>query len=283
MNNKKVYRAKKMIPQKKDLIETARQIRSQLVLMSHHSKASHLGSALSCVDILVALYWSVLNLDKNNVADPKRDRFILSKGHGIAALYATLAFRGILKKKELASFCQQGSVLEEHPGPEGVPGVEVATGSLGHGLSLGAGMALADKIKKRSSHVYVLLSDGECNEGTVWEAAMSAAGNELTRLCVIVDYNKWQATGRSNEVTALEPLKEKWQAFGWDTHVIDGHDMDTLLNALSLSKKNPVKPMAIIAHTIKGKGVSFMEDDNNWHYRIPDKNEMSAALEELKN
>ena len=265
-----------------DMEKIAREIRKTIVRMSHDSGASHLGSALSCVDILVALYWGSANIDKNNTDLPSRDRIILSKGHAIAALYAVLALKGIIDKTLLKTFCEPGSILEEHPGPESPAGVEAATGSLGHGLSLGAGMALAGKIKAQDYNVYVLGSDGECNEGSVWEAAMMAAGRNLGRLCVIIDYNKWQATGRSREITALEPFADKWKAFGWDSPEVDGHDIEALTKALSMTKKRRKKPFALIAHTIKGRGVSFMEDDNNWHYRIPNAAELEQALKELE-
>ncbi|SDT85617.1 transketolase [Desulfobacula phenolica] len=263
------------------LEQTARQIRAKLVEMSHYGKASHLGSALSSVDILVSLYWKKLGLDQNTIKASDRNRFILSKGHAASALYAALAFKNIIPKDLLETYCQQGSKLEEHPGPGNLPGVEAATGSLGHGLSIGLGMSLAGKIKKQAYHVFVLLSDGECNEGSVWEAAMFAPAKGLNRVCVIIDFNKWQATDRSCEVMALQPLKEKWRAFGWNAMEIDGHDMDELSRALSSIPDNPEKPTAIIANTIKGKGISFMEDDNNWHYRIPNEQEMFRAKEEL--
>ena len=262
--------------------ETAKKMRRTIIQMSHDSRASHLGSALSCVDILVALYWGVANIDKTNVTLPSRDRIILSKGHAVAALYAALAFRGIIDNSLLNTFCRPGSILEEHPGPESPKGVEAATGSLGHGLSLGAGMALAGKIQGHNYNVYVLGSDGECNEGSVWEAAMMSAGQNLGRLCVIIDYNRWQATGRSREITAIEPFVAKWKSFGWNCTEVDGHDIEALTAALSHTKKPEGKPVALIAHTVKGKGVSFMEDDNNWHYRIPDASELEQALKELE-
>jgi transketolase len=266
------------IPQ---LEQKARQIRAKLVEMSHYGNASHLGSALSCVDILVSLYWTKLKLDQNTIKDSDRDRVILSKGHAASALYASLAFKNIIPVKLLETYCQTGSKLEEHPGPGNLPGVEAATGSLGHGLSIGLGMALAGKIKKQMYHVYILLSDGECNEGSVWEAAMFAPAKGLNRVCVMIDFNKWQATDRSCEVMALQSLKEKWQAFGWNAVEIDGHDMDELSQTLSSIPVSPEMPTAIIANTVKGKGISFMEDDNNWHYRIPDEKEVSQAKEEL--
>ena len=259
----------------------ARKLRFKLVQMSHKAGTPHLGSALSCVDILVAAYWTTLKVDPKKADDPSRERFILSKGHAATALYATLAERGFFSRDLLENFAQHGAPLAEQPAPNCAPGVELATGSLGHGLPVGVGMALAGRIQKRDYRVFVCMSDGECNEGTVWEAAMFAPGQKLENVCVIVDYNKWQATGRSNEVMALDSLAEKWKAFGWNTTEVDGHDISALSRLLRNVPDNSGKPVAIIAHTVKGKGVSFMEDDNNWHYRIPTAQEVDAAKEEL--
>lgn len=259
----------------------SRRIRYQLVRMSHASGAPHLGSALSCVDILVAAYWGCLNVDPARPDDPNRDRFILSKGHAGAALYAVLAEKGFFPKTWLDDYAKTDAVLTEHPHPHGIPGVEWATGSLGHGLSAGLGMALAARIQSRDYKVVVCLSDGECNEGSVWEAALLAPVQKLSNVIVLVDYNKWQATGRSEEVMALAPLEKKWAAFGWRTCEVDGHDMPALLKALTLPSDPEGRPTAIIAHTVKGRGVSFMEDDNNWHYRIPKAAEVEQAGREL--
>ncbi len=262
-------------------LNIARQIRGRLVEMSHKSGAPHLGSSLSCVDILVAAYWEVLRIDPTRPRDPDRDRFILSKGHAATTLYATLAQRGFFPVSLLDSFAQAGGHLPEHPSPGCVPGLEAATGSLGHGLSLGLGMALAGRIQGRSYRVFVLVSDGECNEGSTWEAALLAPAHRLENVAVIVDYNKWQATGRSDEITALRPLKLKWEAFGWSTYEVDGHDLGALAAVLSNIPDGTGKPVAVVAHTVKGKGVSFMEDNNNWHYRIPNAAELARAKEEL--
>jgi transketolase len=259
----------------------ARQIRGKIVEMSHKSGGAHLGSALSCVDILVALYWNVLNISPEDFSNPDRDRFIFSKGHASLSLFACLAFRNFFEKGLLDTYAKPGSCLEEHPGPSCVPGLEAATGSLGHGLSLGVGIALAAKIQSRPYKTYVLLSDGECNEGSVWEAAMFASGQQLDNICSIIDFNKWQATGRSCEVMALEPLGEKWESFGWNVYEINGHDINYILNVLNSIPYGSGKPTAVIAHTVKGKGISFMEDDNNWHYRIPNEEEVILAKKEL--
>jgi len=264
------------------LQQVARQIRRRVVQMSHDGKAPHLGSALSCVDILAAAYWGGLAVDPENPSGPDRDRLILSKGHAAMALYATLARRGFFSEERLGSFNQDDSDLPEQPTPWRVPGIEAATGSLGHGLSLGLGMALAGRIQKRGFRVCVVLSDGECNEGSVWEAALFAAAQRLENVMAIVDYNRWQATGRSDEIMALAPLKEKWEAFGWSAVAIDGHDLPALLDAMRRLPDGSGKPVVLVARTVKGKGVSFMEDDNNWHYRIPDEAELEAALAELE-
>ena len=264
-----------------ELEDKARLIRAKIVDMSHNAKTAHLGSSLSCVDILVALYWAKLRIDPHDINKSDRDRFILSKGHAASALYATLAFKNIIPYDLLETYGQPDSKLEEHPGPKNLPGIEAATGSLGHGLSIGLGMALAGKIQKINYDVFVLLSDGECNEGSVWEAAMFGPAKGLNSVCAIIDFNKWQATGRSCEIMALQPLADKWRAFGWNAIEIDGHSMNDLVKAITAIPENPEKPTAIIAHTVKGKGVSFMEDDNNWHYKIPDKEELIKAKKEL--
>lgn len=264
-----------------DLKQRSQRIRARLVQMSHQTGAPHLGSSLSCVDILVAAYFGFVALDPQHPDDPDRDRFILSKGHAAPALYATLAERGVIPSDWLAEFACDGSRLPEQMSPGCAPGIEAATGSLGHGLSLGAGMALAARIRQRPYRVWTVLSDGECNEGSVWEAAMFAAAQKLDRLVAVVDYNGWQATGRSDEVLALSPLKDKWTAFGWNTYEVDGHDIEQLQGALADAAQSSGRPSCLIARTIKGKGISFMEDDNNWHYRIPNADEVQAALVEL--
>jgi transketolase len=259
----------------------ARRIRGRLVQMSHAAETPHLGSSLSCVDILVAAYWGVLRIDPTNPRDPGRDRFVLSKGHAATALYATLALRGFFPEALLDTFNQDGGALPEHPSLQCVPGVEAATGSLGHGLSLALGMALAERIQGRHPRFFVLLSDGECEEGSVWEAALFAPIHAVDNLVAVVDYNKWQATGRSEETMALRPLRAKWEAFGWSATEVDGHDVEALVQVLRGVSDGSGRPIAVVAHTVKGKGVSFMEDDNNWHYRIPTAGEVRAAHEEL--
>ena len=250
------------------------------IIMSHKAGSAHLGSALSCTDLIVALYFQIMDISAENFDDPERDRFILSKGHAATALYSVLAEKGFLSIESLRGFGNRLSMLEEHPTPK-INGVEAATGSLGHGLPVGLGMALGARLKGYNSKVFVIMSDGECNEGSVWEAALFAAAKKLTNLCVIIDFNKWQATGRSTDVLALDPLADKWKAFGWDVAEIDGHNFDQILYELSKVNSSNKKPIAIVAHTVKGKGVSFMEDDNNWHYRSPNKDEVTMAAREL--
>jgi transketolase len=264
-----------------ELESLARRLRGRLVEMSHAARAPHLGSALSCVDLLVAAYWGELRNDPQQPNAPERDRFILSKGHAAAALYAVLAERGFFPQEWLASYGQPGSRLPEQMSPGCVPGVEAATGSLGHGLSLGIGMALAGRIRRQPYRVWVVLGDGECNEGSVWEAALFAAACQLTNLLVVIDYNRWQATGRSDEILALQPLAEKWSAFGWTVTEVDGHNLDDLQHAMRQWARAAAGPACLVARTIKGRGVSFMEDNNNWHYRIPTSAEVQAARTEL--
>jgi len=264
-----------------DLEKIAAFLRGCIIRMSHSARTPHLGSCLSCVDILVAAYWHALRIDPVEAASSDRDRFILSKGHAAMALYSALAYRGFFSPNLLQTYNTDGGKLSEHPGPWCVPGVEAATGSLGHGLGIGLGMAYAARLQNKTYRVFALLSDGECNEGSVWEGALLAAAQKLASVCVIVDYNKWQATGRSEEVLAIQPLADKWRSFGWSVEELDGHDIGALCKALEMPDGSG-KPRAIIANTVKGKGVSFMEDDNNWHYRIPNVEEVGLAFDELE-
>jgi transketolase len=265
-----------------DLIDRSNLLRSRIIETSSLSGTPHLGSCLSCLDLLVALYFDELKIDTSNPRDPLRDRFILSKGHGVPALFQVLAMRGFYPESWLKDYGKDGGIFAEHPPtPDHLAGIEAATGSLGHGLPIGLGMALAGRIQKQNYNVYTVLGDGECNEGSVWEAAMLAAAQKVSNLCVLVDFNKWQATGRSEEVMALNSLSGKWLAFGWNALEIDGHNYEQILAALNTFKLEDTRPTAIIAHTIKGKGVSFMQDDNNWHYRIPTAEEVKLAKLEL--
>ena len=266
-----------------ELNRVAQTIRKRTIETSARATIPHLGSCLSCVEILTVLYWHELNIDPRKPDSPNRDRFVLSKGHGAPVLFQVLAERGFFPVEWLSAFGKPGSVFHEHPPKPGyIPGVEAATGSLGHGLPMALGMALAQRIKGIQNRCYALLSDGECNEGSIWEAAMMAAGQNVSHLTAIVDYNKWQATGRSQEIMALEPLAAKWEAFGWHAQQIDGHDFQAIKKALDAARSETKKPSVIVADTIKGKGISFMEDDNNWHYRTPNAEELAAALHELQ-
>ena len=265
------------------LSQNANILRARIIENSSKTGTPHLGSCLSCVDILVALYFKVLKLDPTNPQWSERDRFILSKGHGAPALFQVLAMRGFYPEAWLEQYGQDGSVFAEHPPtPSHLAGIEAATGSLGHGLPMGLGMALAGRIQNRAYRVYVVLGDGECNEGTIWEAALLAAAQKVANLCVVIDFNKWQATDRSEEVMALNPLADKWRAFGWNAIEIDGNNLESLLTAFDKAQHELQKPTAIIAHTVKGKGVSFMQNDNNWHYRIPTAEEVIKAKIELE-
>ena len=264
------------------LIDRSNLLRSRIIETSFLSGTPHLGSCLSCLDLLVALYFYELKIDPSNPRDPLRDRFILSKGHGVPALFQVLAMRGFYPESWLKDYGKDGGIFAEHPPtPDHLAGIEAATGSLGHGLPIGLGMALAGRIQKQNYNVYTVLGDGECNEGSVWEAAMLAASQKVSNLCVFVDFNKWQATGRSEEIMALNSLSGKWQAFGWNALEIDGHNYEQILAAFNTFKSEDTRPTAIVAHTIKGKGVSFMQDDNNWHYRIPTAEEVKMAKLEL--
>lgn len=279
------YLNKKELKNNTDYLrKISRKLRREILITSSKANIPHLGSCLSCIDILVYLYWKELNVDPQNFSSPIRDRFILSKGHGAPALYQVLGEIGFFKKELLQTYGENDSYFHEHPPkPGSIPGIEAATGSLGHGLPMALGMALSSKIKNLNYKSIALLSDGECNEGTIWEAAMLASSLKISNLIAIIDFNKWQATGRSQEIMSLDPLIDKWISFGWQALEIDGHDFEQLEQAFNKIKKPTDKPSVIIAHTIKGKGISFMEDDNNWHYKTPNESELRAALIELNN
>jgi transketolase len=264
-----------------ELQATARRVRGSIIDMSYRAKTAHLGSSLSCVDVMVALYWSALNIDVSRPDAEDRDRFILSKGHAATSLYAVLAERGFFPHAWLETYAEPGDRLSEHPIRGSAPGIEITTGSLGHGLPTGLGLALAARIRRQAYRVAVVMSDGECNEGSVWEGALLAAAQRVDNLLVVIDYNKWQATGRSEDVMAIKPLAAKWASFGWSVHEVDGHDLGALVDLFSRFPDGSGKPMAVVAHTVKGKGVSFMEDENDWHYRIPTESDVTKARHEL--
>lgn len=268
------------VPEISELEDIARRIRGEILRMIHRSKTMHLGSSFSCVEILVAAYWAVLRINPEEPDVPDRDRFILSKGHAAPALLAVLAEKGFIPKAELEGYCEDGGHLAEHP-TVNTPGVEAATGSLGHGFPMGLGMAWAGRQQGRHYRVYSVLSDAECNEGSTWEGAMVAPAKGLENVCAIVDFNDWQATDRSTEIVEIEPLADKWEAFGWSTKTVDGHDLGGLVEAMRDVPDGSGRPVAIIADTTKGKGVWFMEDDNNWHYRTPSDEELERAYRDL--
>lgn len=264
-----------------DTTALAREVRANTVRMTSWGKASHVASGLSIADILAVLYGSVLRVDPENPTWQQRDRFIMSKGHAAAALYATLSERGFFPKEWLKTFYQDGSALCGHVTTTGIPGVDHSTGSLGHGLSVATGMALAAKRDELGFKAFVLMSDGECDEGSIWEPAMFAAHHRLDNLVVIIDYNKYQSLDLVSETLALEPFADKWRAFGWNVIEVDGHDHEQLSSALGSAPAVSAKPTCVIAHTTKGKGVSFMEESVAWHYRSPSSDDVAAALIEL--
>ena len=259
-------------------------IRRNALEMTHLSRGSHIGSVLSVAEIIAVLYTSVLNVDPKNPKKPDRDRLILSKGHAGSAVYAALAETGFFPVEQLKTHYANGSILSGHVSHKGVPGVEVSTGSLGHGLGVGTGMALGAKMDGDIWRTWVVLGDGECDEGSVWEAALQAAQYGLDRLCAVVDYNHMQSLFTVDETLKLEPFEDKWKDFGWNAVSVDGHDVRALRGAFTWAQNQAGsgKPSVVLAHTVKGKGVSFMENNILWHYRTPQGEEYEAALKELE-
>jgi transketolase len=264
-----------------DTKELAHRVRTHALRMTSIGGGAHIGAIFSCADILAVLYAGILHVDPTNPKSPARDRFVLSKGHAGAGLYAALAERGFFPVEKLLTHYQDGSDLSGHVSHK-VPGVDVSTGSLGHGLSIAAGMAYAIKVKSAPQRVFCLLSDGECDEGSTWEAALFAAHHGLSNLVVIIDYNRLQGIAPMSEVIELAPFAEKWTAFRWGVREVDGHDHQALRAAFSAAPCLPGKPSCILAHTVKGKGVTFMENTVLWHYRIARGAEFDAALAELE-
>lgn len=262
-------------------IEFAKQIRINVLQMVHRSNASHVGSCFSIADIVAVLYGSSLNVKPDAPKWPDRDRFILSKGHSGAAIYAALALKGFFPLRELDAYGKDGSALMAHISHR-IPGVEFSTGSLGHGLPFGTGKALAAKKQGADWRVFVLLSDGEMDEGSNWEALMFAAHHSLDNLVAIIDYNKLQSLDTVANTLGLEPLVTKLQAFGWSTREIDGHDHDQLNQVFSCTPWEPGRPSVLIAHTTKGKGIDFMENKVEWHYRSPNQEQLAQALAQLE-
>lgn len=261
------------------LQQKALSIRKDVMQLVYNAKTGHTGSDLSCTDLLVALYYDVMAVDPANPNQVDRDQYIQSKGHAAEVLWAVLADQGFIDQTELASFSQFGSRLIGHPNNK-VAGVEMNTGSLGHGLPVSVGIALAGKLDGKTYHTYTLMGDGELAEGSVWEGAMAAAHYQLDNLTAIIDRNSLQITGASEQVMGLEPLNEKWQAFGWDVHEIDGNNMEEIVSTLKTPNQSG-KPKLVIAHTVKGKGVSFAENQAGWHHKVPTEQELASALEQL--
>lgn len=259
----------------------AQRIRAHVVRMVHRAKASHVGTCFSMADLLAVLYGGVLRVDPARPDWEDRDRLVVSKGHGAAAVYAALAEVGFFPVSWLDTYCADGTRLAGHVTHHGVPGVEFSSGSLGHGLSLACGVALAGKRDGRPYRAFALLSDGECDEGSTWEAALFAPHHGLDNLVAVVDYNKIQSFGTVAAVLDLEPLAAKWRAFGWAVRELDGHDHRQIRDALAGVPFEPGRPGVLIAHTVKGKGVGFMEDKLEWHYRSPDAAQLAQALAEL--
>jgi len=256
-------------------------LRRQIFRIVTTSGAGHIAGALSTVELLTVLYANILNITPSEIKNPLRDRFVLSKGHSAVALYCVLEQYGFISAETLNTFGKNGTILGGHPDMYKVPGVEASTGSLGHGLPFAVGLALAAKIDRLKYRVFVLLGDGESQEGSIWEAAMFAAQKQLDNLIAITDYNKLQAMDKLNNIVDLAPLADKWTAFGWAVKEIDGHNIQEILDTLSNLPLKPNQPTMIIAHTIKGKGIPFMENTPIWHYRQPNQEEYKIAAQSL--
>lgn len=263
------------------LKNTAVNVRKSIVEMLTASASGHPGGSLSAVEILVSLYFHEMKVNPENPKDENRDRFVLSKGHAAPALYSVLAEKGFFEKKELNSLRKLGSILQGHPNMNYVPGVDMSTGSLGQGISAAVGMAIAGKLDKKDYRVYALLGDGELEEGQVWEAAMSAAHYKLDNLTAFVDHNGLQIDGKCEDVMSPEPVSNKFRAFNWNVIDVDGHNFDEIIAAIETAKKTNDKPTMIVCKTVKGKGVSFMENEAGWHGTAPNKEQCTQAVKEI--
>lgn len=263
------------------LQEKAKNVRIDIIRQIHSAGSGHPGGSLSAADIITYLYFAEMNIDPQDPHKAGRDRFVLSKGHAAPALYAALAEKGYFPKETLLTLRQAGSILQGHPDRKKVPGVDMSTGSLGQGISAAVGMALANKIDENGARVYSVLGDGELQEGMVWEAAMAAAHYGLSNLTIFVDHNGLQIDGRNEDVITVAPIAEKFESFGWDVQKIDGHDFEQIAAAVENAKAVSDKPQAIIAETIKGKGVSFMENEAGWHGKAPNDEQAEQAVTEL--
>ena len=266
---------------KLDLQKKATQIRKYIIEEVFSAKSGHPGGSLSCTDIFTTLYFAEMRVDTKNPKDPNRDRFVLSKGHCAPALYATLATKGFFPEEDLYTFRKVDSYLEGHPNMTYVPGVDMSTGSLGQGISTAVGMALAGKIDKKDYRVYSILGDGEIEEGQVWEAAMAGAHYKLDNLTAFVDYNGLQIDGNITDVMNPEPIADKFAAFGWNVISVDGHDHEQIKNAIETAKTVKGKPTMVVCHCVKGKGVSFMENNYAWHGTAPNQEQRDQAISEL--
>ena len=260
----------------------AKEIRKKIITMNAHAGQGHTGADLSETDILASLFFRILNIQKDNLDDPNRDRFILSKGHGVGGFYCTLAEAGLIEESLLETYLQFDSALPGHPVRQKIPYIDLNTGALGHGLSVGVGLALSAKMSGRHFRVFVLTGDGELQEGSVWEAAMSAAHFKLDNLIVIVDRNTLQLADRTEKILALEPLADKWKAFGFDVQQTDGNNVTKFIETVEGLDLHNGKPHVVLARTIKGKGISFIEDQASWHHKIPVGDEVVHAIEELE-
>ena len=259
----------------------AKEVRKEIIRMLGRAGSGHPGGSLSAAEIVTALFFRVMRHDSRDPKWEERDRFVLSKGHGVPALYAAMALSGYFPKEQLATLRQLGSPLQGHPDTRFLPALEACTGSLGQGLSIATGIALAGKMDKKDWRVYALLSDGENEEGQTWEAACFAGFQKLDRLIAIVDYNKFQLDGAIKDILDLEPLVKKWESFRWHVQEVNGHILNEILSAIETAHRTPGAPHVIIAHTVKGKGVSFMEHNNYFHGVAPTAEEVEAALAEL--
>ena len=265
-----------------ELEKKANEVRQSIVTALHSAKSGHPGGSLSTADIMTYLYFEEMNVDPKNPKMADRDRFVLSKGHVAPALYSVLAHKGYFPVEDLVTLRHTGSYLQGHPDMKHIPGVDMSSGSLGQGISAAVGMALSAKLSNESYRVYTLLGDGEIQEGQVWEAAMFASHNNLDNLCLIVDFNGLQISGRVQDVMNMTPIADHFKAFGWDTVDIDGNDMAQLRAAFAEARKVSDSPVAIIAETVKGKGVSFMENQAGWHGKAPNAEQRDQALKELE-
>lgn len=269
-------------PSINELKHQANESRKLILKMLYQAGNGHPGGSLSAIDIITALFFHEMNVDPKEPLKAQRDRFVLSKGHGVPALYATLAYRGYFKPEDTLTLRQLGSPFQGHPDRVRLPIVEASTGSLGQGISVAQGLAMAAKLDQSDARIYCLLGDGETQEGQVWECLMSAGNYKLNNFCVFLDSNKYQIDGKTSDVMDLEPLTDKIKSFKWNVIKIDGHEMDQILDALKKARQETTKPTMIVADTIKGKGVSFMESVNKWHGVSPTKEELELALKELE-